>query len=75
VVRASEGTPFRISKQQTLLHYPRAGELQAVALRGFRAGAERKVRTPTGSMLANGEARRRDGKCNRKQTAGSFGIR
>ncbi len=30
----------------------------------------RKVRTPTGSMLANGEAWRRDGKCNREQTAG-----
>ena len=28
--------------------------------------AGRKVRAPTGSMLANGEARRRDGKCNRK---------
>ena len=26
----------------------------------------RKVRTPTGSMLANGEARRRDGKCSRE---------
>ncbi len=29
----------------------------------------RKVRTPTGSMLANGKARRRDGKCSREQTA------
>lgn len=43
-----------------------AGELQAVASRGPRAGAERKVRAPTGSRLANGEARRRDGKCNRE---------
>ena len=30
---------------------------------------QRKVRTPTGSRLANGQARRRDGKCNREQTA------
>jgi len=67
VVRASA---VRIPPVQTLVHYPRAGDLQAVASRGFRAGAERKVRAPTGSMLANGEARRRDGKCNRKQTAG-----
>jgi len=29
----------------------------------------RKVRTPTGSRLANGQARQRDGKCNREQTA------
>ena len=43
----------------------------AALSRGFaRAGVGRKVRTPTGSMLANGEAWRRDGKCNRKQTAG-----
>ena len=29
----------------------------------------RKVRTPTDGMLANGKAWRRDGKCNREQTA------
>src|SRR3954453_6246312 len=29
----------------------------------------RKVRTLTGSRLANGQARRRDGKCNREYTA------
>lgn len=45
------------------------GGTEAVAPR--RAG-ERKVRTPTGGMLANGEARRRDGKCNREQTAGTL---
>jgi hypothetical protein len=46
------------------------GELQAVAPFG-----ERKVRTPTSSMLANGEARRRDGKCNRKDTAAAIILR
>ena len=40
-----------------------AGEVQAVAP---SFGEGRKVRTPTGSMLANGQARRRDGKCNRE---------
>ena len=35
---------------------------------GFSA-AERKVRTPTDGRLANGEARRRDGKCHREETA------
>jgi len=47
-----------------------SGEPQTVAPFG-----ERKVRTPTSSMLANGEARRRDGKCNREETAGGFGRR
>jgi hypothetical protein len=51
-----------------------AGELQAVAAERF-AVPERKVRAPTGSMLANGEARRRDGQCNRKDTAGSVLLR
>jgi len=41
----------------------RTGELLAVAP---AFGWGRKVRTPTGGMLANGEARRRDGKCNRE---------
>jgi hypothetical protein len=40
-----------------------------------REAAERKVRTPTGSMLANGEARRRDGKCHREQTAWFVQVR
>src|SRR5438270_13181544 len=39
-----------------------------------RGNASRKVRTLTGSRLANGQARRRDGKCNREQTADRAGI-
>jgi len=54
------------------MRYPGAvGELQVVAPPVLPGG--RKVRAPTGSMLANGEARRRDGKCNREQTA--WGLR
>src|SRR6266849_9890440 len=34
-----------------------------------RIAGQRKVRTPTGSRLDNVQARRRDGKCNREQTA------
>ncbi len=34
-----------------------------------RIAGQRKVRTPTGSRLDNIQARKRDGKCNREQTA------
>ena len=34
--------------------------------------ARRKVRTPQGRVLHNVESRRREGKCNRKQTAPHF---
>src|SRR5262249_31313350 len=34
-----------------------------------RSAGQRKVRTPTGSRLDNIQARKRDGQCNREQTA------
>jgi len=36
---------------------------------GHAKMARRKVRTPQGRVLHNVESRRREGKCNRKQTA------
>ncbi len=48
------------------------GPRSEVPRRSLPGNGGRKVRTPTGSRLANGEARRRDGKCNREQTARVF---